>query len=527
MKKTLAIILMLMPLLANAISVKIDTQKRYQKMEYFTASDAWSTQYIGDYWADKFKEKIAQLLFSQKFDEYGNPEGIGLSLWRVNLGGGTLEGDESQIDLPYRAARSYLAPSSTSYDWSHCKGLEYFMQKAREYGCNQFLLFSNSPLVQWTKNGKGYSSNMNTNIAPENIGKFADYLADCTKHFLENGYDIKYVSPINEPQMTWTRSTQEGSPWANSDIKKMFVELDRALSERKLDSVKMLAGECIRLETTFSDLSKRLTKIWETSGLDKSEFPSNFLEKFFSPKSKFYIGDLKHLAKQISAHSYHSHIKNKEMKSIREQMKIEAEKYGVDFHQTEWCHLGSYSNYRKLDGFTHKYNPDSMNDMQTALNMAKLIYADIVFANSKSWGYWVATEIKFGLCALIHTAPHSDSVKKGGTIVPTKLLWALGNYSFFIRPNYQRVSLEGADSLDSVMASAYLSPDENKLVVVCVNMNESLQSLNFSLPTQFANAKINAYTTDERRDLAKFVEEQKSDKIRLLPRSITTIVFEK
>ena len=123
MKKLLSTLL-LVPLLLNAVDLKIDTQKRYQKMEYFTASDAWSTQYIGDYWEDKFKEKIARLLFSQQIDEFGNPEGIGLSLWRVNLGGGTLEGDESQIDLPYRAARSFLAPNSTSYDWNRCKGLE-------------------------------------------------------------------------------------------------------------------------------------------------------------------------------------------------------------------------------------------------------------------------------------------------------------------------------------------------------------------------------------------------------------------
>lgn len=527
MRKIILIVFLFASFIADARNVKIDTQKRFQIIEYFTASDAWSTQYIGDYWTDEFKEKIAQLLFSQKFDEFGNPEGIGLSMWRVNLGGGTLEGDESQIDLPYRAARSFLAPNSSSYDWNRCKGLEYFMQKAREYGCNQFIFFSNSPLVQWTKNGKGYSSDMNTNIAFENIGKFADYLADCTKHFVEKGYDIKYVSPINEPQMIWTSSIQEGSPWANSDIKKMFVELDRALQERKLDSVKMLAGECIRLETTYSDFQKGLTKKWETSGLDKSEFPSNFLKNFFSPQSKFYIGNLKHLAKQIGAHSYHSHVRNQSMKSVRQQMKIEAEKYGVDFHQTEWCHLRSYSDYRKLDGFTDKYSPDSMNDMQTALNMAKLIYADIVIGNSKSWGYWIATEIKYGFCALIHTAPHSDSVKKGGTIVPTKLLWALGNYSFFIKPNYQRVSLEGADNLNSLVASAYISPDENKLIVVCVNMNKTSQELNLDLPEKFKNTEVSAYATDERRDLVKLVGLQKTDKFQLLPRSITTIVFEK
>ena len=69
------------------LNVKIDPTKTFQTIEYFGASDAWSTQYIGDYWEDFLKEKTAKLLFSQKFDESGNPEGIGLSLWRVNLGG--------------------------------------------------------------------------------------------------------------------------------------------------------------------------------------------------------------------------------------------------------------------------------------------------------------------------------------------------------------------------------------------------------------------------------------------------------
>lgn len=76
----------------SSIGVEIDPDKKFQKIEYFGASDAWSTQYVGDYWEDFLKEKAARLLFSQKFDGAGNPEGIGLSLWRVNLGGGSLEG---------------------------------------------------------------------------------------------------------------------------------------------------------------------------------------------------------------------------------------------------------------------------------------------------------------------------------------------------------------------------------------------------------------------------------------------------
>lgn len=86
----------------GVIGVEIDPDRKFQKIEYFGASDAWSTQYVGDYWEDFLKEKAARLLFSRKFDEAGNPEGIGLSLWRVNLGGGTLEGDESPIKFPWR-----------------------------------------------------------------------------------------------------------------------------------------------------------------------------------------------------------------------------------------------------------------------------------------------------------------------------------------------------------------------------------------------------------------------------------------
>ena len=90
------------------------------------------------------KEKTAKLLFSQKFDESGNPEGIGLSLWRVNLGGGSLEGDESPIKFPWRGARTFLDKNG-KIDMSRCKGLRYFMGKSKEYDCEIFLLFTNTP----------------------------------------------------------------------------------------------------------------------------------------------------------------------------------------------------------------------------------------------------------------------------------------------------------------------------------------------------------------------------------------------
>ena len=104
-----------------------------------------------------------------------------------NLGGGSEEqGDASGIvsDKKERRVDCFLTSANGSYDWSKSAGRRYFMEKAKEYGCESFVLFSNTPPVYYTYNGqarsdKGSSSNLKT----EHYGDFADFLATCAKHF--------------------------------------------------------------------------------------------------------------------------------------------------------------------------------------------------------------------------------------------------------------------------------------------------------------------------------------------------------
>ncbi|MDE6337614.1 MAG: hypothetical protein K2L34_13705, partial [Muribaculaceae bacterium] len=70
--------------------VTVTTSKTYQEMEGFGASDCWLPNQIGQYWVDN-RNEIAQLLFSQNISAAGQPNGIGLSMWRVNLGAGSAE----------------------------------------------------------------------------------------------------------------------------------------------------------------------------------------------------------------------------------------------------------------------------------------------------------------------------------------------------------------------------------------------------------------------------------------------------
>ena len=96
-----------MPALAFAsLDVKIDASKTHQKIDNFAAADAWSGQFVGQYFNDAQKGQVAKWLFSQKIGADGNPEGIGLSMWRFNIGGGSLEQDGANIVPFQRRAES-------------------------------------------------------------------------------------------------------------------------------------------------------------------------------------------------------------------------------------------------------------------------------------------------------------------------------------------------------------------------------------------------------------------------------------
>lgn len=79
------------------VRYKILANSPEQHIQHFGASDAWSMQFLG-LWSEKQQQKIADWLFSMENDTQGKPKGIGLSIWRFNLGAGSEEqGDSSQI----------------------------------------------------------------------------------------------------------------------------------------------------------------------------------------------------------------------------------------------------------------------------------------------------------------------------------------------------------------------------------------------------------------------------------------------
>src|SRR5262249_26067982 len=231
-------------LLGATLTVRVDRRIAYQTIDGFGASDAWQCDIVGRNWPQAKRERIAELLFSRGADARGNPRGVGLSIWRFNVGAGTAEqGDASGIRNPWRRAECFQRADG-SYDWSRQAGQRWYLEAAHRHGVESLLAFSNSPPVHLTRNGKGYAARgfPDPNVKPAKLPAFGTFLADVAEHCERAGLHFDYLSPINEPQWAWDKPNQEGTPASNIEVYALARLLSRELSRRQL-STRIVIGE--------------------------------------------------------------------------------------------------------------------------------------------------------------------------------------------------------------------------------------------------------------------------------------------
>lgn len=497
-------------------TISINADHTIQTIQDFGASDCWTAEYVSDYFGTTEKENAARWLFSQQMDNNGNPEGIGLSCWRVNLGAGSAsQGTNSNIDDETRRAECYLKEDG-SYDWTRCDGQQWFMKQAKEYGVDHFLLFSNSAPVYFTKSGKANTNNqsMNCNLKDDCYDDFADFLATTTKHFVNEGYHVTYIDPVNEPQFDW-KDGQEGSPWENANISNLVKELDKSIQTQQL-TTKILIPEAAKWNCLYGGNEARA---------------NNQLSAFFDSSNSTYIADLPSVAKVAAGHSYWTFRTNNDLKDVRERVRDEAAKYDVEVMQTEWSMLDAAP--ETSAGFPASY--DAASKMDIALYLGKLIYCDLVYGNMTGWSYWTAfaqekwsQKNRFYLIRMNAKGDTGEEsygdIKKGGTLTADKNLWVLGNYSRFIRPGYKRLEVNGADELNGLMASSWLSPDAKTLVTVLVNMSRGSRKIDLSLSGSHVE-DVKTYVTDKDHDLQYDATSSDAANMEIPARSVVTVVM--
>ena len=508
----------------SGIELTIFGNRTHQKIHSFGASDAWSTQHVGK-WEGEEKMEIATLLFDQNLDESGKPKGIGLSCWRILAGAGKQKSDDWRKNECFLKDDFEIRGISddSSYDFTRCPGQRWFTHAAYRYQVPNFVLFAHSPPAPLTRNNLTYQTSSTCNLRSEKgllATEFATYLVKVANHFEKLGLKFAAISPVHEPHWKWDTETAEGCSFTNEEIGRIAHSLEIELSNRKLETqVAVPDAGCIDF------LSVKITGY---------EPVSNFVKAYYGDGSL----SPPELLRIISGHSYFSCWPQEDrLISSRESLynaMLPAFRNGAQYWVTE------YSVYIPVgESFVPRQvgrsiapggRDEGINDssgIDAALWAARVIHCDLTVANASAWHWWLALSPESVPDGLIR---YNDNKQ----YYPTKSLWALGNYSLFIRPGMTRVELHRSDNrverecLQDLMTSAYVG--KGKIVLVSINMSHVDQDAHIGLvgfgkvlstATWFAS-----YITSETANLLPYQTFQMGSHVRIPKRSIVTCVSE-
>lgn len=493
-------------------NVDVDLSVRYQTIQGFGASDAWNFDPVGKFWDIEVKEQIAELLFSTEIED-NDPNGIGLSRWRFNIGAGSAEqGADSNIDKEERRSECFIenveevnGEEVVTYNWNKQIGQQWFLNAARDYDVSQLVAFVNSPPRFYTKNGRTNSDNSNrfgtTNLGTSNYNRFTDFMVTVLKHFADEGITFSQISPINEPQYEWN-SGQEGCPWKHGEVYTLVDKLNRDILAAGLDTKILLseAGDYRYLSGNKDDD-------------DKSEI----IDNYFDPTSQYYMGNFSQVLNGIGGHSYWVNSSDSQISSVRETVREKANEQGnIELYQTEYNLLNQHYDDKLLN----------------AIFLAKIIYTDLEIAGVSIWDYWTAIERerwdqknRFYLLRLNPDGGNYASLNNSGTIQTDKNLWALGNFSRFIRPGYERVKTSGAADLAGLMGVSFVAPDNSELITVYVNWSDNSIDIKenlTNLPDDIYIENAEVFVTNVNNDLRDVGDHALTDSYSVPTKSIVT-----
>jgi len=431
---------------SDAIPINLDPGVQYQTMDNFGASDAWSVQHVGT-WPETKKNQMADWLFSRDTLENGQPEGIGLTAWRFNIGAGSAEqGEQSMIENPWRRAQCFLNPDGT-YNWEKQAGQRWFLKAASDRGVDRFIGFTNSPPVYFTKNGLAHGDvSSPVNLREENLPLFAEFLMEVTRGIKEStGVELSYLSPFNEPQWDWTDNNQEGCHMGNVLAGKLVLALNTELegaSDLNTRIIVSEAGEWDYLYGKGDDTGKQID--------------------FFFGTTNNPLQEASRLAHIITGHSYYTTHPPSTLLTKREAVWNKVSAYpDLQVWCTEYCPLGDadlnqlgWSNWRKDLG------------MQLALHVGRILHHDLVSAHVSAWQWWLA----------VSDSNYPDGLRyvngsnSDGSYNDSKLMWTIGNYSRFIEPGSIRIDSDCAE--EELMVSAFTNGESHQLTVVILNSSD-------------------------------------------------------
>ncbi len=449
-------------------------ENEYQTFKSIGASGAWWAQIVGgwdhiDEKSDKtVRDRIAELLYNKE-------TGIGMGVYRYNIGGGSKHSGKGEYSQPARATE-YFEVSKGEYDWSRDKNAVYMMKKAVENGADEVIFFVNSPIERLTKNGLAHNKKhqlFHENISKKNYGEFAKYCLDVTEHFVNEGMPVKYLSPVNEPIWVWNGG-QEGCFYRPRSVKTVFKVFAKELDKRH----------------TLKDL-----KLSGAESGDLRWFNKSYTRQLLKDKNV-----RKHLD-GVDVHSYCLPLPlpvtipflNDRLGFVKRYRKWMDKKYpDVPVIMSEWTHMQGGRDY----------------GMDSALVTATTMYEDFTLLNAVSWQHWIAVSEVDYCDGLIYINLEDK------TFEMTKRYYVTGNFSKYVKTGSKRIEATTDDK--DVLVVAFKKDDE----IVFILINNSEDEKEISLPLQ---KEVLVSVTDKDNSLTETKRNPKN--IQITPKSVTTVVI--
>ena len=463
--------------------IAINTNTEYQEMHGFGASDCWSGNFVGQWggasgefprfpykqpsinlswtppgnWTNtdvqNVKNQIADWLFSQEFFSDGNPKGIGLSEWRVNLGAGSLEqaltGQNSKIgtvnrgnwsnsigawermaecflrdiDNPWQGPNGEGTAGKTRpsgnptlyYDWTKQAGQQYWMREARKRGLEKLVAFSNSPPVPFTLSGTGNNAATNSNspsgsdntysqitstgnLKDADYASFAEYMADVANHFADPAQNVvdPYLGRPLSLRFNYISPVNEPQWGWNGDKQEGSPWSNGNIAKlvRAIDTA--LQSPSRRPFVDTSNTKQLITEAaqWDhlTGGSGGSGDKMNQIDAFYNPGRSTYVGNLASMKPwKMGGHTYWTHSNDSTAVSVRDAVKTAANARVHSDNSNLPVDIWS-TEFCGLSGGSGLPNVNAYFDF--ALFTAKLAHQDITRANARTFSFWTALDME-------------------------------------------------------------------------------------------------------------------------------------
>ncbi|QRW05986.1 glycoside hydrolase family 30 protein [Ceratobasidium sp. AG-Ba] len=196
---------------------------------------------------DSVRRNLSNLLFSQ--------EGLGLSSYRYNLGGGGLG-----VSNPVRAPETFYV-SKGVYNWSADAQGIYFLKAAAERKVPQLTVFVNSGPRDFTTNGLSCGGLFKNGTE----AGYGQYIADTLDHIIHNmNIPVSYLSPFNEPDNSFGPAPcgQEGMQTDPNQRAAVIEGIYAKLAAKGLqNTVGIMADESSSLDRAQSEYPTWLSKV--------------------------------------------------------------------------------------------------------------------------------------------------------------------------------------------------------------------------------------------------------------------------